>query len=559
MNSRKVRIVALAASVLVATPLLAGCGEEGGPASTAEAPDGGLRVVAADEVAPVVVLGSSDPAELTLTASQAFFASAPVVILADAEDETAQAAAAAAALPLHAPVLLTGGAIADSGLAKEIARLGAVTAVVVTPDPAPRVDASGSSGTSGAAGVAAVSSVSSSEDLEEEARETARAIDPDLQTVLLGAGALVETQDGGTEIDDRDLAEVQEQLPETESPRLLTEVLALVDQTPGQAAALATAQAAGVVPLAVPGGDPRASSVSVQAMAQAKALAVVGIGESFGTVEQLTARVRSAETGVELTGGGQLVTAGKRYVVLPGTTVPATPAKITDAVARTAARAEPYVAVAGESGETDTTVTVPTLELVVTEASGAAGKDGNYSTELTVEAVRPAVEAALGAGQHVLLEFQPGKATFVEQVRQYAELLSLPGVGVSLDLDARRASGAVKKDGVVPAQEVDAVVDYLAGVVEGKALPQKMLVVHVSRPGALTEAQSLPTTEDAVAVVLHSDVAGSFAARERAWNELTEAVPAASWWGWTDAVGDPTAGPVTAGDAARSPLVVVVE
>ncbi|OCI32629.1 hypothetical protein OERS_05580 [Oerskovia enterophila] len=555
MNSRKVRIVALAASVLVATPLLAGCGEEGGPASTAEAPDGGLRVVAADEVAPVVVLGSSDPAELTLTASQAFFASAPVVILADAEDETAQAAAAAAALPLHAPVLLTGGAIADSGLTKEIARLGAVTAVVVTPDPAPRVDASGTAGTSGAA----VSSVSSSEDLEEEARKTVRAIDPDLQTVLLGAGALVETQDGGTEIDDRDLAEVQEQLPETESPRLLTEVLALVDQTPGQATALATAQAAGVVPLAVPGGDPRASSVSVQAMAQAKALAVVGIGESFGTVEQLTARVRSAETGVELTGGGQLVTAGKRYVVLPGTTVPATPAKITDAVARTAARAEPYVAVAGESGETDKTVTVPTLELVVTEASGAAGKDGNYSTELTVEAVRPAVEAALGAGQHVLLEFQPGKATFVEQVRQYADLLSLPGVGVSLDLDARRASGAVKKDGVVPAQEIDAVVDYLAGVVEGKALPQKMLVVHVSQPGALTEAQSLTTTDDAVAVVLHSDVTGSSAVREKAWNELTKAVPGVSWWGWTDVAGEATAGPAAAAGGVGAPLVVVVE
>ncbi len=543
----------------MATPLLAGCGEEAGPASTAEVPDGGLRVVAADEVAPVVVLGSTDPAELTLTASQAFFASAPVVILADAEDETAQKAAAAAALPLHAPVLLTGGAIADSGLAKEIARLGAVTAVVVTPDPAPRAVASGKGGASGAAGVAAVSSVASAEDLEDDARASVEAIDPDLQTVVLGAESLVEAPDGGTEIDERDLAEVQEQLPETGSPQLLTEVLALVDEEDGHVAALATAQAAGVVPLAVPGGDPRASSVSVQAMAQAKALAVVGIGESFGTVEQLTARVRAAETGVELTGGGQLVTAGKRYVVLPGTTVPATAAKIADAVERTAARAEPYVAVAGESGETDPTVTVPTLELVVTESSGAAGKDGNYSTELTVEAVRPAVDAALAAGQHVLLEFQPGKATFVEQVRQYAELLSLPGVGVSLDLDARRASGAVKKDGVVPAQEVDAVVDYLAGVVEGKALPQKMLVVHVSQPGALTEAQSLSTTDGAVALVLHSDVTGSSAAREKAWNELVKAAPGVSWWGWTDAVGEATAGPVAAGDAAPSPLVVVVE
>ncbi|MFF3066262.1 hypothetical protein ACFVQ3_17120 [Oerskovia sp. NPDC057915] len=553
MNSRKARFVLVATSLALTTSLLAACGDGDVSGEGSENPTQDLRAAAVDQIAPVLVLTSADPAELALTASQSFFEQAPVVVLADAGDQTAQDAAAAVALDLHAPVLLTGGAIADSGLAKEVERLGAVTAVVVTPDRAPNVDAAGVV-TAGAAAVPALSS----EDLEQEAEKSVEAIDPALDAVTLDAGALVATADGGAEIDENDLAEVRDQLPATASPRLLTEVLALVDEAPGQTAALATAQAAGVVPLAVAGGDPRATSASVQAMAKAKALAVVGIGESFGSVEDLTARVRAAETGVELVGGGQLVSAGKRFVVLPSTTVPATPAKVAEMVGKAAARAEPYVEVATVSG--DATVTVPTVELVVTEASGAAGKDGNYSTELAVEAVRPAVQAALEAGQQVLLEIQPGRASFVDQVERYQDLLALPGVGVSLDLDARRAGGAVKKDGEVPAEEVNEVVSYLAGFVKAKALPQKLVVVHASTPRSVTNLGALATTDDSVVVVVHSDVAGSYAARTKAWDALTAGAPAALRWGRTDLVGEVTPErAATTEPVAPSPLVVVVE
>lgn len=558
MNSRKARFVLVASSLALTTTLLAGCADPG-----AVDDDGGttaageLRAVAADGLAPVLVLGSSDPAELALTASQAFFAAAPVVVLAAADDAQAQDAAAAAALALHAPVLLTGGAIADSGLAKEVERLGAVSAVVVTPD---RAQAAGADGTTAVAPTVEAVPVASDEDLARDAKRAVEAIDPGLDAVPLDAGALVTTPAGGTEIDDRDLSDVQDQLPRTAVPRLLTEVLALVDEAPGQSAAVATAQAAGVVPLAVAGGDPRATSESVQAMAKAKALAVVGIGESFGTVDDLTARVRAAETGVELAGGGQLVSTGKRFVVLPSTTVPSSPSRIAEMVEKAASRAEPYVEVAVASGEADRTATVPTVELVVTESSGAAGRDGNYSTELAVEAVRPAVQAALDAGQHVLLEIQPGRAPFVDQVERYADLLALPGVGVSLDLDARRAGGVVARDGVVPAEEINDVVSYLSGFVRSRALPQKMLVVHASTPRSVVDLGAVTTTDGSVAVVVHSDVAGSVSARTRAWDALTVGAPASLGWGWTDLVGEVTPErAATTEPLAPAPLLVVVE
>ena len=383
--------------------------------------------------------------------------------------------------------------------------------------------------------------------------ETAHAVDPALDVVLLDADSLVATSDGGARIDERDFEDVQGQLPDRQSPQLLSETLALVDDVPGQTAAIATAQAAGVVPLTVSGGDPRASSESVQALARAKALAVVGIGASFGSVEELTARVRAAETGVEIAGGGQLVTAGKRYVVLPSVTVPSTAAKIAEVVDKVEVTATPYGA------QVDGAVVVPTVELTVTEVSGAAGKDGNFSTELTSEAVRPAVEAALAAGQHVLLEIQPGRSTFVQQVERYADMLALPGVGVSLDLDARRTGGGVKKDGEVPAEEIEAVADYLTRLTQSKALPQKLLVVHASSPRSVTGLGGLESS-DAVAVVVHSDVAGSVAVRTKAWEALGAAAPASLWWGWTDLQGEAVDGADRAGAwPVPSPLVVVVE
>jgi hypothetical protein len=551
VNSRKARFVLVATAAVLMASLVAGCGVDGAsddpPASAAT-----LRAEAVDGIAPVLVLGSSDPAELALTASQAFFAAAPVVVLAAADDESAHPAAAAAALELNAPVLLTGGAIGDTGLAKEIERLGALAAVVVTPEQAPTRDLAVAT-TSGAV----VAPVGAAEDLEKAAKRSVEAIDPALDVVLLDAGALVEASDGGEAIDDRDMADVVDALPETSSPRLLTEVLALVDEAPGQRAAVATAQAAGVVPLALPGGDPRATSDSVQALAKAKALAVVGIGPSFGTVEDLTARVRAAETGVELAGGGQLVSAGKRYVVLPSVAVPTTPAKVADMVDLAASRAEPYAEVATIAG--DPTATVPTVELIVTQSSGTAGKDGNYSTELTAEAVRPAVQAALDAGQQVLLEFQPGKSPFVEQVKRFADVLALPGVGVSLDLDARRAGGVVKQDGVVPAEEINAVVSYVSDLVASKALPQKMVVVHASTSRSVASMGAL-SGDDRVAVVVHSDVAGSIAARSTAWGALTTGASSSLSWGWTALAGEVTAErAATTEPITPAPLLVVVE
>src|SRR5690606_24969931 len=85
---------------------------------------------------------------------------------------------------------------------------------------------------------------------------------------------------------------------------------------------------------------------------------------------------------------------------------------------------------------TDDTV-VPALEIIVTVASSSAGDDGNYSNEWDPETFVPLIEAAADAGQYVVLDFQPGRSSFLEQVREYEELLAYPHVGIALDPEWR--------------------------------------------------------------------------------------------------------------------------
>ncbi len=299
VNTRKVRFVPVALPVVLSrcgrrTGRLCRGDREGRRAVLGET---GLVARAAEPSDGVLVLGSTEPAELALTSSQAFFTNAPVVVLATADDEAARATAAAAAVDLAAPVLLVGGAISDGGLRTELSRLGTVAVVEVGEAEAPpgQEDAG-----------------------EEPARATLGDVDG-VERVLLEVGALLPD---GT-LDERDLDEVRSALPERGEPETLTEVLALTEPgslaTPGgpQSAAIATARAAGAVPLEVPQGDPRASAEVVDAISAAKALAVVGIGEGFGTADDLAWRLRSAEAGDLLPSGSQLVLAdGVRYVAV---------------------------------------------------------------------------------------------------------------------------------------------------------------------------------------------------------------------------------------------------
>ncbi|MEG3614383.1 hypothetical protein [Isoptericola haloaureus] len=503
------RNVPFVLSTLLVVLLVGGCGDQGGPQPT--------RGPAVHPVvrapASTVLLGSPDPAELALTASQQVFERTPVAVLAgttvELPDGVVRALHAAAAESLGAPALLVGGGVSPGGIGDELERLGARVAVVVraagSPDEQASDPAAGAVEAAAAAGVAVV-------DLE--APTPLPGSDPDVDPL---------PEDDARRLQDRvDVALGAGASSPSSAPSHLREVLALTDPRPGQEAAIATLRAAGAVDLEVPGGDIAGAPEVVEHVDTAQALAVIGVGPSFGSAEELAWRVAAAERGDLLpTGTQQLVPA--RYVTVTGGRRD-DPAVV---VERARAAADSYDGLAGGP-------VVPTVVVQASAAAGHPGEDGDWVAEEPPAELGPLVRAAREAGQYVLLDVGAGVSTLREEVEALEDLLAQPGVGVALHPEDRRSDGEMPP-GQVSAAEVRDVITYIEGVVTNHGLPPTMVVLHQTRPESVVDRDQLGRTAartDAVELVLVADRTGGLTTTEWVWGRVTDELPDGVHAGW---------------------------
>ena len=465
-----------AASAPVAASPSAVPSPDASPSSSPPRPTPSPRLVAelAVGVEPVRVVSGQAAGELSVAVSAVLFASSPVVVVVGEGGPVSEAAGRA--VELGAPVLVVPPAGAPAGGADvELARL------------SPR------------------------------------------SVLAVGPGAL-----GWAErLEDVDVVIDPADLPATSTPAPAAGTAVLL--APGEAseAAAATARAAGAQVLAVPGGDPRGSAEVVARLAELAPTQVLGVGTAFGPVDRFAARVATAVTGVQLPGGGQLVLPGKRYVALyghPGSrSLGVLGEQGPDAsVGRSVELATQYAQL--DPG----TAAVPTFEVIATVADAQPGADGDYSSEATIEHLRPYVDAAARVGVYVLLDLQPGYADFLSQARIYEELLLQPHVGLALDPEWRLAPGQqhLRQVGRVGADEVNAVGDYLATLVRDHALPQKIMLLHQFRTTMLHDRERIVSDRDELAVITQMDGNGTPSAKLDTWRTLLPAAPAGMSFGW---------------------------
>ena len=558
------RVTAVSAALVVA--LLAGCSwgtaaqEPPGTSGPTATPSPTAVSATPSSGSPASVV-TGDDAQAASATSAALLEAAPVVVVAPAGDVGAVLTAASAAVATGAPVLLAAEGL---DLAPELARLGARHVLVVgdvapgdLPDDVGTValpagaDADALAAATGhrfgdlvpvppggeSAAVRALAGprpavlVTADAAASDAAAADAAADDTAADTPTTSPVPDAATPTGASTGADAGPGS----LPPTE-PVVAEGVLALADGVVPPAAA-ATVRALGVEVLDVPGGDPRASSATVQGIAAAAPSAVVGFGETFGSPEQLAARTATARTGAELPGGGQLVfptvagQPGKRYVALYGTPgsgalgvlgeqdVPAT-------LARAEQHAAPYRGLTGDT-------VVPAVEIIASIASAGAEADGTYSRKRSVQDLRPLVDAAGAAGQYVVLDLQPGRQDFVTQSQAYEELLALPHVGLALDPEWRLAPDQVhlRQIGSVGIDEVNATAAWLAQLTRERDLPQKMFVLHQFSLRMISERERLDTSHDELAPLIHVDGQGSQPAKAGTWAALRNGAPPVHW-GW---------------------------
>ena len=327
-------------------------------------------------------------------------------------------------------------------------------------------------------------------------------------------------------------------LPVTVAPAPLRSVALLVRtgkhgaMTPGAMAASATAHAAGAQVIRLRGYDPRAFPAAISALAATRPQHVVAVGAGFGSARSLAAKVSVAETGVQLPGGGQVLFPGHRLVAMYGH--PGTPALgalgeqgLAASIARIRALAQPYHSLSRVH-------VVPAFEIIATVAQGSAGRNGLYSSETSVAALRPWVDRAVKDGLYVILDLQPGRANLLAQAKLYKPLLRMPDVGLALDPEWKLQPGQLplRQIGSVSIDEINSVVRWLATLTSRYRLPQKLLVLHQFRLSMIQDEARLDTRHQDLAIVIHMDGQGSPGAKVSTWDAVRAVAPHGVFFGW---------------------------
>jgi hypothetical protein len=318
-----------------------------------------------------------------------------------------------------------------------------------------------------------------------------------------------------------------------EASRASRPATVVVADARADAAAVATATAAGARVVAMPEGvtDPAAASGVVRALHEERDHPTLLVGSAFARLGDPQWTVRAAEGGWQLPHGGQRPFDGHRYVALYG--APGAPALGVLGEQDPAATVQRARAVADGYRGLGAVPVTPAMEVIATVAAGDAGSDGDYSTELPVSSLEPYVDAARDAGMPVILDLQPGRSDFLSQAKRYRSLLARPGVWLALDPEWRLTADQVPLEqiGSVSASEVDEVSSWLADLVREKGLPPKALVLHQFRLSMIQDRASLQSHPE-VDLLIHADGQGSQPDKQATWAALHAGAPDGVHWGW---------------------------
>jgi hypothetical protein len=233
----------------------------------------------------------------------------------------------------------------------------------------------------------------------------------------------------------------------------------------------------------------------------------------------------------ELPGGGLVFYPGRRLVALYGNPTTGALGVLGEQSAEESVQRVTEIA---QGYDADGVPVLPSFEIIATVASASAGADNDYSEEMSLDTLRPWIEAAQGNGIYVILDLQPGRTDFLTQAKRYEEFLRLPHVGLALDSEWRLEANQVhlRQIGSVDAAEINTVVDWLAALVREQNLPQKYLLLHQFRLDMITNRDQVRTPPE-LAVVIQMDGQGPLPTKYDTWNALTAGTDDAGFtWGW---------------------------
>jgi hypothetical protein len=165
---------------------------------------------------------------------------------------------------------------------------------------------------------------------------------------------------------------------------------------------------------------------------------------------------------------------------------------------------------------------LPAFELIATIAHSAPGADGMYRERQSAAVVGRYLEAVRRFKGILILDIQPGRADFMEEVRALEPYLRQPDVSVALDPEWSVPAGIEpgKEIGSTSADTVNEVSAYLSQLVQNQDLPQKLLLVHQFTEGMVVERRSI-AARPGLAIVTNVDGFGTPDNKAGVYHQLT--------------------------------------
>lgn len=169
---------------------------------------------------------------------------------------------------------------------------------------------------------------------------------------------------------------------------------------------------------------------------------------------------------------------------------------------------------------------LPVFELITVIAHASPGRDGMYRTVEPDDVIRQYLDAAREHDALLLLNIQPGRADFVDELRRLEHWLRQPDVGVALDPEWAVGSDEVPGEvyGSTTGAELDAVAAYLSDVVRKHSLPEKVMVFHQVHSSVVQDEDAL-RPHDGVVAIKSVDGIGARSDKVDTWRTLIRTKP----------------------------------
>jgi len=166
------------------------------------------------------------------------------------------------------------------------------------------------------------------------------------------------------------------------------------------------------------------------------------------------------------------------------------------------------------------------FELITVVAQRFPGVDGLYRERVDPTVIETYLAAARRHRALLLLNIQPGRARFVDEVRGLEPWLREPDVGLALDPEWAVRAPIVPGQffGRVTGTELDGVSAYLAGLVAAGNLPEKAMVVHQLAPSVI-QGLAAVRPRPGVVVIKSVDGIGTPSAKLATWRQLVADLP----------------------------------